>query len=197
MSTIYTEWAEKIEQILVTILVVWQLLSGFCLTHPMLCERDNRVKVSALLRAEHKVSEVANLAGMSQEAHGRSRGVNRLADNGWKIVVDPNSLRDAFQGSPRTSMRQYVRKLVVGAPTVRRTVAKFGAKSRVIVERPLLTPAIRANALNIARWSLMTSCLLQLEEWSSSQMRRLGRSILCVPTGLHLLAAYWDQGVQL
>ena len=29
-------------------------------------QRDNRVKVSALLRAGHKVSEVANLAGLTQ-----------------------------------------------------------------------------------------------------------------------------------
>ena len=68
-------------KLLVTILVAWQLLSGFNITHLMLCDcvnketvyyccvsqtpqRDNRVKISALLRAGHEVSEVANLVGV-------------------------------------------------------------------------------------------------------------------------------------
>ena len=44
-------------------------------------------------------------------------------------------------------MRQHARRLGVGAATVRRAVVKLGAKSRVIVKRPLLTPAIRTKRL--------------------------------------------------
>ena len=108
---IFTGWAEtNWTKVLVTvILVVFQLLSGFCLKHflfqqllqsstmlvnlwkivtvdphnylwllhrrkrfvivvyfKMAPQGDNRVKVSALLHAIHKVSEVANLAGVSR-----------------------------------------------------------------------------------------------------------------------------------
>jgi hypothetical protein len=44
-------------------------------------------------------------------------------------------------------MRQHARRLGVGTATVRRAVAKLGGKSLVRVERPLLTPAIRAKRL--------------------------------------------------
>ena len=83
VSRIYIGRAEKSWKFLATILVVWQLLSGFCLTHPMLCDikekgslllwiskwlrRENRVK-AAVYRAEHKVGEVANLVGLAQSS---------------------------------------------------------------------------------------------------------------------------------
>ena len=45
-----TGWAEKKgNKVLVTMLVVWQLLSGFCLTHPMLCDCDVEEKDLFLL----------------------------------------------------------------------------------------------------------------------------------------------------
>ena len=40
---------KKMNKIIVTILVVWQLLSGFCLTHPMLCDCDTIEKDFLLL----------------------------------------------------------------------------------------------------------------------------------------------------
>ena len=44
-------------------------------------------------------------------------------------------------------MSQHSRRLRVGAAAVRRAVTKLGPKCRVIAERPLLTPAIRAKHL--------------------------------------------------
>lgn len=120
----------------------------------MAAQRDNRLKVSALLQAGHKVSHVANLVGVSRttvyaikKRMDDGEGVNRRAGSGRKSVVDHDSLRDAIRRSPRTSMRQHARRLGVGGATVRRAVAKVGGKSRVIVERPLLTPAIRTKRL--------------------------------------------------
>ena len=97
-------------------LVVWYLLSSFCLTHSMLCDcnieekgllllsiskyfkmarqkkrfvivvyftmapqGDNIVKVSALLRVGHKVSEVAHLVGLAQPST-RSKSTWTIAD---------------------------------------------------------------------------------------------------------------------
>ena len=68
-----------------------------------------------------------------------SEGVNRREGSIRKTVVDCDSLRDAI--------REHARRHGVGAATVRRTVAKVEAKSRVIVERPLLTPANGAKRL--------------------------------------------------
>ena len=69
-------------------------------------ERDNRVKVSALLRAGHKVSEVAKLVGVSRTTVYANKkhiddgeGVNRCADSGRKTAVDGDSLRGAIRGS--------------------------------------------------------------------------------------------------
>ena len=44
----------------------------------MTAQRDNRVKVSAILRAGHKVSEFANLVGLAQPST-RSRSVWTIA----------------------------------------------------------------------------------------------------------------------
>ena len=85
-------WKKNWTKLLVTILDVWKLLSGFCLTYPMFCDcdilrkrfvivlyfkrtpqRDNRVKVSALLWAGHKASEAANLVRVSRTKSTWSR----------------------------------------------------------------------------------------------------------------------------
>ena len=69
-------------------------------------QRDNRVKVSALLRAGHKVSEVAKLVGVSRTTVYATKkrmddgvGVNRCAGSGRKTVVDRVRLRDAIRGT--------------------------------------------------------------------------------------------------
>ena len=59
--------------------------------------------------------------------------------------MDRDSFRDAIRSNPKTSMRQHARKLGVGAAAVQRAVAKLGAKSRVIVERQLITLTIRGK----------------------------------------------------
>ena len=65
----------------------------------MTLQRDNRVKASALLRAEHKVSEVANFVGVSRttvyaikKRMDDGEGVDRRAGSARKTVVDRDSL---------------------------------------------------------------------------------------------------------
>ena len=60
-------------------------------------QRDNRFKVSALLHAGHKVSEVANLVGVSRitvyaikKCMNYGKSVNRRTSSGRKTVVDYN-----------------------------------------------------------------------------------------------------------
>ena len=67
-------------------------------------QRDNRVKVAALLRAGHKVSEVAKLVGVSRttvysikKRMGDGEGVIRQAGSSRKTIVDRDSLRDAIR----------------------------------------------------------------------------------------------------
>ena len=121
------------------------------------------MKVSAFLCAGHKVSEVASLVGVLRTTVNAIKmcmdggeDVNRRAGSGRRTVVDRDSLRDVIRSSPMTSMRQHARRLGGRVATVRRAVAKLGAKPRVIVEGPLLTPA---SALNFPRCSLMISSL--------------------------------------
>ena len=119
--------------------------------------------------AGHKVSEIINLAGMfcktvnaNKKRMDDGEGVNRRARGGRKTVVDRDTLRDAIRSSPRASMRQHPRRLGVGSATVRRALAKLGAKSRVIVERPLLTPAVRIKRLVRQDCSLRAANLFRL-----------------------------------
>ena len=72
----------------------------------MALQRDIRVKASALLHGEHKVSEVANLVGLSRTTvyaikkwMDDGEGVNRRADSGRKTVIDRDSLRVAIRGT--------------------------------------------------------------------------------------------------
>ncbi|KAF2355243.1 Cadherin [Trinorchestia longiramus] len=93
---------------------------------PQLHLRDKQVEVSAFLRAENKVSEVANLVGVFRttvytiKKHmDNGEGSNRRAGSGRKSVVDRDSLRDDIQSSPLTSVRQHARRLGAEAATVR------------------------------------------------------------------------------
>ena len=120
----------------------------------MASQRDNRVNLSAFLRAGHKVSKVTNLIRVyrttiyaMKKRMDDGEVVNRRAGSHRKTVVDRETLRDAIRSSPKTSMRQHARRLGVGSAAVRRAVAKLEAKSCVIVERPLLTPVICAKRL--------------------------------------------------
>ena len=77
----------------------------FLLYFKMASQRDNRMNVSALLRAGHKVSEVANLVGVFsttvyaiKKRIDDNEGVNRRAGSGRKAVVDRDSLRNAIWG---------------------------------------------------------------------------------------------------
>ena len=66
-------------------------------------QRDKRVKVSALRRAGHKVSEVANLVGESRttvytikKRMDDGEDVNRRAGSGRKTVVDRDTKISPF-----------------------------------------------------------------------------------------------------
>ena len=70
------------------------------------------MKVSAVLRAGHKVGEIANIVGVSRttvyatkKRMDDSECVKSRAGNGRKTVVHRDSLRDAIRSSPKTSMR--------------------------------------------------------------------------------------------
>ena len=59
-------------------------------------QRDNRVKVSALLRVGHKENEGANLFAATKKRVDNGESGNRRAGSGRKTVVDRDSLRDAI-----------------------------------------------------------------------------------------------------
>ena len=70
-------------------------------------QRENRVKISAqLLRVRHKVTEVANLVGVSRtivyaikKLMDDGECVNKRAGSGRKTVVDRDSLRVTIYNS--------------------------------------------------------------------------------------------------
>ena len=90
-------------------------------------QKDNRVIVSALLRAGHKETEVAYLVGVFRTTVYTIRKrmevgegvIRRAGSSSRKAVVDRDSLRDAIRSSPSTSMRLHARRLEVGTATVR------------------------------------------------------------------------------
>ena len=118
----YRVGRKKLNKILFTILVFWQLLFGFCLILPMLCDCDikkkdcyccvfqndsterqsstlSRAGLSALPHAGQKAREVANLVKVSRttvyaikKCLDNGEGVNRRAGSGRKTVVDRDSL---------------------------------------------------------------------------------------------------------
>ena len=86
----------------------------------MASQRDNRVKLCALLHARYIVSEVTNLVEVFRttvyviyKRTDDGEGVNRRAGSGRKTVVDRDNLRDAIRSSPRKSKHQHARSLVV------------------------------------------------------------------------------------
>ena len=84
----------------------------------MIPQRGNRVKVSALLRAVHKVSEGENLVGVSrttvyaiEKRMNDGEEVNRHANSCRKTVVNRDSLRDAIRVNVVKMLRK--QKIVV------------------------------------------------------------------------------------
>ena len=75
-------------------------------------QRHNRVKVTALLHAKHKVSDIANFVGVSRttvysikKCMNEGEGINRRAGSGRKTVVDRGSLQDVSKPPPEVHMR--------------------------------------------------------------------------------------------
>ena len=96
-------------------------LALLCISKWLAPQRDSRLKVSALLRAGHKVSEVANLVGVSRttvcaikKRIDNGEGVNRRAGSGRKTVVDRDSLGMLLKGLLR--LRNAVRGTACGMP---------------------------------------------------------------------------------
>ena len=58
----------------------------------MASQRDNQVKVTALLRAGHKVSDVANLVGLAQPSIMRSRSALTKA----KVSIDMQAVDETL-----------------------------------------------------------------------------------------------------
>ena len=125
---------KETNKIFIKILVVWQLLSGFCLAHPVLCDCDIEEKGLSLciskwhwLRRE-TISEsfcsypcgtqsewscklsrgVSHNRLPDQKVYGRWRIVNSSAGNGRKTVVNRSSLRNAIEGSASNGIPQAV-----------------------------------------------------------------------------------------
>ena len=151
----------------------------------MAAQRDKRVEVSALLRAGHKVSEVANLVRVSRttvyaikKRMDDGEGVNRRAGSGRKSVVDRDSLRDAIESSPLTSMRQHARRLGVGTATVRRAVAKLGV-TRIRELKKAFLP-IRVSSRDCVKRSGFATVLFCTDVARGSTRLR-ARTARCVP----------------
>ena len=100
---------------------------GIVVYFKMVPQRDTRLKVSALLRVERKVTKITNLAEVSgttvyaiKKHMGDGEGVNRHADSGRKSVVDCDSLRDAIQSSSSNCIAQAVLDLDIFTVLLRR-----------------------------------------------------------------------------
>ena len=107
-------------KILVTILVVWQLLSNFCLIRPMLCNSAIEEKDLLLLYFKivpqrqsresfctsscgtqsdrgHKLCQGVSHSRLCDQKVQKCKGVNKRTGSGRMTVVDYDSLRDAIR----------------------------------------------------------------------------------------------------
>ena len=154
----------------------------YCCYFKITPQRENRVKASALRRAWHKVSEIANLVGVSRtttyaikKRMNDGESVNRRAGSSRKTVVTACMMPfKAVPGRPCPNMqgvlvfkRRLIDELSLSLEPSPLSLCKD------YCSRLLSAP----SALNVPRYALMPSSLLQVEAWSS-QIRRLGRSIL-------------------
>ena len=114
-------------------------------------QRDNREKVSALL-AGHKVSDVANLVGVSRTT---VYAIKKRIDDG--------------EGVNRRAIDLGLEQRL-GDKLLQNLELSLVSLWKDNCSRLLSAP----NALNVVRCSLMTSSLLRLKGWLSSQIRRLG-----------------------
>ena len=129
---------KKIEQNLVTILVVWQFLSGFLLNPPnalwlwhrrkkivsvvyfkMASKRDNRVKVSALLRAGHKWVRSQTFVRCFAQPSTRSRSAWTMA----KVSTDVQAVVETLLRSTIVLRLMPVRLLTLSPSSMRFLIA--------------------------------------------------------------------------
>ena len=103
-------------------------------------QRVNRVKYSALLRAGHKVSEVAKLVVLAllstrSRSAWTTEGVNKRAGSGRKSVVNRYSLRDemTFEGRLRMASRKLSRSTTVFRPLHARLLIPSLASMRSLI----------------------------------------------------------------
>ena len=132
------------------------IFDSFCLTLPILCDydiegkgllllciskwlrrdRDNRVKVSALLRAGYKVSEVDNPVYAIKKRMDDGEGVKERAGNGRKTVI------------PRMATRKLSVEWHPASAAVSRMASRKLSRS-TIVFRPLPACLLTPSQLSI------------------------------------------------
>ena len=144
--------------IFVTISVIWQLLSGFCLTHMMLCDCDIEEKgllllcISKLLCRETIEWKYLHFFmrewgrehcwGVLYNRHVIKKRINdgKSAGSGRKTVVDCDSLRDAIRGTAsiagcysRGSLRDATREKKIFWPLSARLLTPLPLSMRLLI----------------------------------------------------------------
>ena len=118
----------------------WRKMSVIVVYFKMATQRDKRWKFLHFFLRDIKWVRSQTLSGCLGQPFTQARSARTMTKVSTEVQavierqhLDNDSLRDAIRSSPRTSMRQHARRFGFGAATVRRAVAKLGAKSRVIV----------------------------------------------------------------
>jgi transposase-like protein len=113
-------------------------------------ERDNRIRIRALLDSGASPTEIAKQLGVSRKTVYNVKGredVERRPGNGRKPSIDIEVIKTAIEAEPTKSLRNHARDMGVSHTALNKAVKKMGGKSLVRVERPLLTPAIKLTHL--------------------------------------------------
>jgi len=116
----------------------------------MAFERDNRIKIRALLEVGQTPTEISRQLNVSRATVYNVRDketVDRKQGSGRKAVLDHQEVKRTIEEAPLKSMRSHAKDMGVSEATVRRAVKKLGGKSLVRVERPLLTPKMKETHL--------------------------------------------------
>ncbi len=121
----------------------------------MTSERDKHVEMSALLRAEMQIAEIARKVGVSRptiyavkKRLEEKEMLDRKAGSGKKRILDLEEVKEATMAEPRKLIRAHALDVGVLAWTMSRAMKAVGGKSLVMVERPLLTPDMKNKQLH-------------------------------------------------
>ena len=102
-------------------------------------ERDNRIKISALLRAGLCQKKIANQVGVDRKTvynvkkrMDAEAGIERLPGSGRKRKIPTAEIKAVIEADPYTSMRSHAKDLDVSKNTVCRAVKKEGGQTLVL-----------------------------------------------------------------